>query len=232
MAHVTPALASVFCGRDDSALWSKLEDDDQLSQLCSKYWGKNIEDEAKQWRKLHPIVDDPTNDIGPGCYALDLGIARHPSKLWVRQDYIRMYDYCSQRYAEGPSSATNMARSVVITGQPGIGVFLSSVASCALSDNRSREKVNHIGPLTPSVVVSAKRNHFSGIVGACASYLSRMGCLNDASRTSLPITLRRSYGHSSIRTEVQVAFPKHSVVMTRTSILFSSLIRSDNDGRP
>ncbi|KAF8489067.1 hypothetical protein F5888DRAFT_1872903 [Russula emetica] len=47
-------------------------------------------------------VDD-NNDIGRDCYVLDLGI-----KL-------------SKRYEEGPSSATEMARSVVITGQPGIG---------------------------------------------------------------------------------------------------------------
>jgi hypothetical protein len=37
-----------------------------------------------------------------------------------------IYDYCSKRHEEGPSSATEMARSVVITGQPGICVFLSS----------------------------------------------------------------------------------------------------------
>ncbi|KAF8506812.1 hypothetical protein F5888DRAFT_1798045 [Russula emetica] len=100
MAHVTPTLAS----------------------LRSKFWGKNSEEEAKEWRELHPIVnDDRTDDIGPGCYGLDLGIKFKCSKLWVRQDYIRAYNYCRERHEEGPSDETEMARSIVITGQPGIG---------------------------------------------------------------------------------------------------------------
>ena len=126
MAHVTPTLASVFRDRSDSTSWSKLKDSHPLSQLRSKFWGEKIEEEAKQWRKCHSTVKvNRTNDIGPECYGLDLGIELKCSKLWVRQDYIRIHDYCSKRHAEGPSSATEMARSVVITGQPGIGVFPS-----------------------------------------------------------------------------------------------------------
>jgi hypothetical protein len=88
--------------------------------------GKRLKRKQKQWRKCHSTVKvNRTNDIGPECYGLDLGIELKCSKLWVRQDYIRIYDYCSKRHAEGPSSATEMARSVVITGQPGIGVFPS-----------------------------------------------------------------------------------------------------------
>jgi hypothetical protein len=68
---------------------------------------------------------DRTNDIGPECYGLDPGIDLKNSELWVRQDYIRIYDYCSKRHEEGPTSVTKMPRSVVITGQPGVGVFLS-----------------------------------------------------------------------------------------------------------
>jgi hypothetical protein len=134
MAHVTPTLASLFHLRSASASWSKLEDDHLLSRLRSTFWGKKIEEEAKEWRELQPTVEvDPTNDIGPECYGLDLVIKPIKcSELWVRQDYIRIYDYCSKRYEEGPSSVGQKARSVVITGQPGVGVFLSSVASCDL----------------------------------------------------------------------------------------------------
>ncbi|KAF8506809.1 hypothetical protein F5888DRAFT_37159 [Russula emetica] len=122
MAHVTPTLASVFLDEDDSASWSKLKDSHELSQLRSKFWGKFSEEEAKEWRELHPTVNDDRNDdIGPGCYGLDLGIKFKCSKLWVRQDYIRAYNYCRERHEEGPSDETEMARSVVITGQPGIG---------------------------------------------------------------------------------------------------------------
>ena len=68
-----------------------------------------------------------------------------------------------------------MPRSVVITGQPGIGVFLSSVTSCALSNNPSCEKVKHFGSLTPSVVVSANRSHFFGMKMATVFLFVRDG---------------------------------------------------------
>ena len=136
MAHITPTLASVFCYRPASTSWSKLKDDHKLSQLCSKYWGNNIEDEAKQWHSSHSTVKvDRDNDIGPDSHVLDLGIGLRGSKLLVRQDYVRIYYYSRKRHEEGLSSEAEEARSVVITGQPGIGVFLSSVVSCALFNN-------------------------------------------------------------------------------------------------
>jgi hypothetical protein len=131
MDHVTPAFASVFQAYDRKgpASWSKLDDIHPYSQLHSKYWGKGIEDEAEEWVKSHPIVYDPTNDIGPGCFVLDFGIEYyHPSRLWVRQDYIRMYNYCCDK---APPVKALHPCSVVITGQPGIGgfKFLSFVGS-------------------------------------------------------------------------------------------------------
>jgi hypothetical protein len=131
MYTVTPDLASLFLDADAATLWStgKLKDNHRFSQLHSKYWGERIEDEAERWRELNPIVNDPTNDIGAGCYALNLGFGFLPSKLWVRQDYVRVYDYCCRRYAEGPTTAGKIPRSVVITGQPGIGAFLSPITS-------------------------------------------------------------------------------------------------------
>lgn len=86
-----------------------------------KFWGKKIKDDTRRPRRSPIIQVDPTNDIGPECHVLDLGIGFKDSKLWVRQDYIRIYDYCERRHEEGPSSASAKARSVVITGQPGVG---------------------------------------------------------------------------------------------------------------
>jgi hypothetical protein len=166
MAHVTPTLNSVFCEKSAAASWSKskLEDDHRLSRLFSKYWGKDIDDEAKQWRESHSTVkDNPTNEIGPKCYGLDLGTDIKCSQMWVRQDYIRMYDYCIEWHQEVQSSKLEGMPSVVITGQPGIGVFLSSVASSTLSNNPSCEKVKHIGSHTLSVVVLENRCHSFGI---------------------------------------------------------------------
>jgi hypothetical protein len=127
---------TVFIDKSESKSWSKLENQDPLSQLRSKFWGKKIENDAKKWRNLQPTVkDDPANDIGQGSYGLDLGIDISGSQLWVRQDYIRIYDFCSKRHEKSLSSKVKRAHSVVITGQPGIGVFLSSVVSCALFNN-------------------------------------------------------------------------------------------------
>src|ERR1700677_4880757 len=35
-------------------------------------------------------------EVGPGCYILDLRIPEIHSKVWVRKEYIRLYDYCSE----------------------------------------------------------------------------------------------------------------------------------------
>ena len=191
MDTVNPALASVFLEVDAAALWSKLKDNNPYSRLHSKYWGSKIEHEAEQWRESNPTVNDPTNDIGPGCHALNLGLPLPSSRLWVRNDYVRIYDFCSTRIAGQPSVEGEMVPSVIITGQPGIGVFLSPVASCAFSIDR---KGKHSGLLTPPVVVSAKGNLSFGIEIANATYLSRMECLNYPLMMSLAMNLRRSYG--------------------------------------
>jgi hypothetical protein len=202
MAHVTANLDSIFADASDSAPWSKLKDSHVLSQLRSKFWGKRIQEEAEEWRKSHPTVTvDEDNDIGRDCYMLDLGIELERSKLWVRQDYIRIYDYCSKRHEEGPSSATETARSVAITGQPGVGVFLSSIPS-----RLSREKGNRIGSLTPSVVVSANKGLFFGTEVASATCLSIMEYFDETLRVSPPVILHHSYGLSSTRMDSQLTF--------------------------
>jgi hypothetical protein len=116
-------LASVFIEKNDSSSWDKLKSSHKYSKLRSAFWGKRIEDDAQRWRESHPAVeDDEDDDIGPGCYALDLGICHLKcSKLWVRKDYIRIYDHCATRHETGPQESEEDARSVVITGQPGVG---------------------------------------------------------------------------------------------------------------
>jgi hypothetical protein len=177
----------VFRRRCASASWSKFKDRHPLPQLRSKFWGENIEEEAKQWREsLTAVKVDRTNDIGLECYGLDLGIELKDSTLRVRQDYIRIYDYCSKSHEEGPSSVAEMPHSVVITGQPGVGVFLSPVASCALSNNPSHENVKHIGQPTLSVVVSANGNHSFGIeVASCFLFVEDGGFQQDVESVSV-----------------------------------------------
>ena len=128
--RVSSTLKDAFLESEQSAAipWKQQQLDEKMNlcQLRSKFWGKRIEEDAEEWRESNPTVEvDPTNDIGVQCYGLDLGIKIKNNKLWVREDYIRMYDYCVKLHAEGPTSKGDTARSVIITGQPGVGVFLS-----------------------------------------------------------------------------------------------------------
>ena len=69
-------------------------------------------------------VDDSTaegGDIIPGCYVLDIDIqGAVEDKIWVRADYIRMFKFAEEFYAENASDFA-LSPCLVITGQPGIG---------------------------------------------------------------------------------------------------------------
>jgi hypothetical protein len=58
-------------------------------------------------------------EVGSGCYILDLRIPEIHSKVWVRKDYIRLYNYCTKYVDDRRENLQSL--SVVITGQPGIG---------------------------------------------------------------------------------------------------------------
>ena len=120
----TPStLASVFILESDANSWTKLEGNGPLSQLHVKFWRKDMTEEAQEWRRSHPLnKDEFWDDIGPDCYALDFGIKHlERSKLWIRNDYLRIYDYCNQHYDTVKSFRSGIAPSVVITGQAGVG---------------------------------------------------------------------------------------------------------------
>ena len=125
MAHTvtTSTLASVFILESDANSWTKLEDYKLLSQLHAKFWRKDMTEEEQEWRRSHPNLDDGYGtEIGPGCYALDFGIEHlERSKLWIRSDYLQIYDYCNEHYDRVKNLVSGIAPSVVITGQAGIG---------------------------------------------------------------------------------------------------------------
>ncbi|KAH9172123.1 hypothetical protein EDB89DRAFT_1851565 [Lactarius sanguifluus] len=63
--------------------------------------------------------DEDEDDDETDCYTLDLSTTCIGVKLWVRKEYIKIYDVCheylkSAKKEDGPLS-------VVVTGQPGIG---------------------------------------------------------------------------------------------------------------
>jgi hypothetical protein len=72
-------------------------------------------------------VDDELSDYRRGCYALSFGENRILSfaKIWIRAEYILLYDAIEQHYAETARSPKTGA--VVLTGQPGTGEKLLSI---------------------------------------------------------------------------------------------------------
>src|SRR5882672_2777541 len=81
--------------------WQKVgEDDNPLVQLHSKFWGKTLTCEnpsnppdsepMDEHMRVDGEVDD---DFIPGCAILNIGIDGLPfQKIWIRADYIRIYD--------------------------------------------------------------------------------------------------------------------------------------------
>ena len=89
-----------------------------LTAFHTKFWGKP----EVRWRN-NMEVDDSTadgHDIGSRCYTLDIGIQGvERGKIWVRADYIRIFEFAEKFYAESLSDP--LSPCLVITGQRGIG---------------------------------------------------------------------------------------------------------------
>ena len=60
-------------------------------------------------------------DAGPSSYILTLDVLNMQASLWVRQEYICVYNYCKD-YLKAYKPST-LAPSVVIMGQPGISEY-------------------------------------------------------------------------------------------------------------
>ena len=121
--------------------WHKVDDNSRFSKFHAKFWGKSMVDMEREWLNLksqpldHSTDDDVIMDDGydedpdadgdtefiPGCYELD--ISPNPvsdvSKIWIRADYIRIFNYTESAY--DLCYERHKAQAVVYTGQPGIG---------------------------------------------------------------------------------------------------------------
>ena len=109
--------------------WTKLTDHvNPLVELHRRFWTQG---ESRTIllnpRELGDQRGGDDTDIGPNCHILNIGILTlGPTKLWIRNDYIRLYKHCEDHLEsrrDRPKSP-----SVVVTGQPGIG--RSSVSYC------------------------------------------------------------------------------------------------------
>ena len=77
--------------------------DAPLTQFHAKFWG--VEEEGGLSNNME--VDDSTADgheISQRCYVLDIGIRGVEDKIWVRADYIRMFEFAEKFYAESLSN--------------------------------------------------------------------------------------------------------------------------------
>jgi hypothetical protein len=115
------------CDSITRAKWLPVSDH-PLEELHRKFWGQGVQD----WPGNESMDVDEDEDagyegdeIGPRTGILDIGIQNlEQSKLWIRKDYFRLYEYCN-KYLE--SSREHMPPSVVITGQPGVGKCFTSL---------------------------------------------------------------------------------------------------------
>jgi hypothetical protein len=124
--------------------WDKVDDNHRFSEFHAKFWGKSMDDEEREWLDLNAhsrddstdddvIIDDgddgdtDTDEDGeliPGCFELEISpnpVLDDVSKIWIRADYIRVYEYAEARY--DLCYRRRKAQAVVVTGQPGIGEY-------------------------------------------------------------------------------------------------------------
>jgi hypothetical protein len=161
--------ASVVHIPERLAPWPKVGHDESLAQLHAKFWGMSMAVEEQQWHSTiiggelgdehqdgdERMDEDENNgtdlgdDITPGCYVLDFGIeGLEFSKIWIRADYIRIYNYLEIRHRT-PGFPQGRAPAAVITGQPGIGEFLS-IALSEYYSHTQRKKCLHLLCFTPT----------------------------------------------------------------------------------
>lgn len=117
--------------------WKKLVEPDPLVQLHHKFWVKgnynkllnaDLDEGATQAvsSATGTAEDEDDSDVGPECYVLETGIPGfQPPNIWVRREYIRVYKHCVD-YFKPENTNKHTSPSLVVTGQPGIGMFSKS----------------------------------------------------------------------------------------------------------
>ena len=113
--------AQVFLRLPDDP-WPKLPSNDPLSSFHAKYWGKGILDDKREWLETQDGGHRMDTDEAPTNFALYINIdGLNARSLWVRKDYMLLYDECMAYFNRPHVKSDTMPPSVVIMGQPGIG---------------------------------------------------------------------------------------------------------------
>jgi hypothetical protein len=221
--------------------WQKLDDDseDPFTLLHAKWWGKSMAIEEQEWRRyqsLDPGGDDSMDedvdkgletdvddDVIPGCYLLDLG--DDFSEIWIRADYIRIYDFLEAHYKTNPAPSFR-APAAVITGQPGVGEFRDDSLNFDLLFKQERVS----GSTTPCVDASLNGGLSSGTTIRGATSLWKKVFMNNPS-TSNQGTSRPSCGLWSTQTSPRRGFLPFSLHMAHTTMSSTPPLHTKNGGR-
>ena len=139
MAHSAnswPSIIPAHYASRRSGPISKLDKNDPLAKLHADFWPTIVKDgdehtgidRHEDTGDDHDLGINATKDTQDGNdkgddgevgYILDLCMPEIHQTVFVRQEYIQLYDYCSE-YAHSQRE-NEQPLSVVISGQPGIG---------------------------------------------------------------------------------------------------------------
>ena len=158
--------------------WVKLNRKERLARWHKKYWDKCMAIEERAWLStqprrrgdedkegtdamdvdVHESIDEDSEDMDDeyisGCYLLDVALLMN-RKMWIRADYIRIYNAIEIHYKKNPAPSYR-APSAVVTGQPGVGQFQNVFVWVTTHIPFSKERA--FGSTTPYVGGSLKGN--------------------------------------------------------------------------
>ncbi|KAI0294192.1 hypothetical protein BC826DRAFT_1175473 [Russula brevipes] len=83
-------------------LWRRLGPSRKCSQLHSRFWLVDIAASRRDWwASQQGGITVGRNEIDEECFGLDLNMHNvWRSRLWVRKDYVRIYEYCNKHLEE------------------------------------------------------------------------------------------------------------------------------------
>ena len=102
----------------------RLQPGDILIHFHDVFWGVTMEGEqANEDEGENEDGSEDEDDIINGCHALDIDIPGIESSIWVRAEYIRIFDHIKKLYDSVVDQERKDQKSscVILTGQPGIG---------------------------------------------------------------------------------------------------------------
>ena len=198
-----PSYAYVFRNRKlPRPPLQRQDDDTYVSELHAKYWGVSINQDESEWVASHGelVENDPDgSEVVRGCFTLNfLSGGRTVSQLWVRKDYLRIYDSCDH-HCQFALDKETLSPTAIITGQPGVGESFSS-PQCPHKGfilkhpHTSYKQAKVIGFLMPYADALVKPNPFSGMIVQCGGICLYKMASSNGSKPWIPRCLRLTCG--------------------------------------